>query len=290
MGIQLSFSAAQKYINSPLSYFLHYYLKLRPIEVGSALAFGASVDAGLNALLTDLRDDREPSIDRAKAMFDTEFGAFKATEIKYSKADLDMDVLTREDLDKSAADPSIPIANLCLIRKGHMIIDAYVEQVIPKLEKVILVQHNIALFNEFGDSLIGVVDLVAQIDGKTYILDNKTSSIKYTEDAVKKSQQLGTYFEALEDEYQLDGVGFIVIPKNIRKKKEPRVPIEIKLGEVDDEVMDETFKMYEQVLNGIKSGQFHCSGCTETPWPCPYRNYCESGYKDITGLKYKEKA
>lgn len=288
MGIQLSYSAAQKYINSPLSFFLHYYLKLRPIEQGSALAFGASIDGGLNALLTDLRDGRTPSLDRAIAMFDTEFSQYKALEIKYSKADLDMDVLTSDDLNFISANPEFPMANLCLKRKGHLILSAYVDQVLPKLEKVILVQHPVTLTNEMGDNLIGVVDLVAKVEGKTYIFDNKTSSIKYAEDAANDSEQLATYFEALKDQYKIDGVGFIVIPKHIRKRKEPRVPIEMKFGSISENVLSETFQMYEKVLDGIKNGYFQCSGCNESPWPCPYRRYCDSDGKDLTGLKYKE--
>lgn len=300
MGIQLSYSAAQKYINSPLSFFLHYYLKLRPVETGSALAFGASVDAGLNVLLIAKRDGKlethedgyEPLgayLAQAKVVFDEAFNAFKATDIKYSKADMDTSILTSDDLNKLAVDPSIPVANLCLKRKGHMILNAYSVQVLPRLEKVILVQHNVSLNNEMGDSLIGVVDLMAQIDGKVYILDNKTSSIKYAEDAVRLSQQLGTYYEALKDEYKVDGVGFIIIPKNIRKKKEPLVPIEIQLGKVDEKTIIDTFAMYDEVLDGVKNGRFQCSGCNESPWPCSYRRYCESDGKDLTGLKYSEK-
>lgn len=289
MAIQLSFSAAQRYINSPLSYFLHYFMRLRPELASSALAFGGGIDSGLNSLLCDIRDGRVPSVDKAKAMFDTEFGAIDPHSIKYSKADGDTSVLTSEELEKYSQS-SIPIESFCLIKKGHMIIEAYAEQVLPKLEKVFLVQHEVALTNELGDSLIGIVDLVAQIDGKIYILDNKTSSVKYSEDSAAMSQQLGTYFEALKDRYKLDGVGYIVIPKNVRKKKEPRIPIEMKFGQIDEKIMHETFEMYETVLDGIKSGEFKCSrNCCKMPWPCPYKTYCDSNGRDLTGLKYQEK-
>ena len=285
--IKLSYSAAMRYVSSPLSYYLHYIMRLRPIEASSSLVFGSAVDSGINSLLIDLRDGREPSVARAKAAFDTEFETIKATEIKYSKADFDSSLLTDFELVNGRQDV---LTKLSLTRKGHLILDAYAEQVLPKLEKVLLVQHEIALTNELGDSLIGVVDLVAQIDGKTYILDNKTSSIKYSEDAASISEQLGTYFEALKDEFKLDGVGFIVIPKNIRKKKEPRVPIEIKLGNVDEKIIEQTFQMYENVLNGIKSGDFRCTrNCCKQPWPCPYKNYCDSNGRDLTGLKIQEK-
>lgn len=259
-------------------------MRLRPTDTGSALVFGGAVDVGLNSLLNDKKDGREPSLERAKTMFDAEFGATDPNTIKYSKADLDPSLI--EDLQVTYNPP----AWHSLQAKGHMILTAYLEQVIPRIEKVILVQHEISLKNEFGDALIGVVDLVATIDGKTYILDNKTSSIKYSEDSASISQQLGTYFEALKDEYKLDGVGFIVIPKNIRKKKEPRVPIEMVFGSVGESVLSETFKMYETVLDGIKNGRFECSrNCCKQPWPCVYKTYCDSGGTDLTGLKYQEK-
>lgn len=264
-------------------------MRLRPTDRGSALAFGGAVDEGLNSLLIDKRDGREIRVDVAKAMFNVEFKKNNPHEIKYSKADVDTALFTKEELASDQHENDFRFESL--IRKGHLIIEAYAEQVIPRLEKVILVQHEISLTNELGDSLIGIVDLVAQIDGKVYILDNKTSSIKYSEDAVAISQQLGTYFDALQDEYKLDGAGYIVIPKNIRKKKEPRVPIEIKLGNVSENVIDETFEMYESVLDGIKNGRFECTrNCCKMPWPCPYKNYCDSGGKDLTGLKYEKKS
>lgn len=281
-------------MTSPLSYFLHYFMRLRPSDASSALVFGASIDTGINSLLCDMRDGREPSLERAKVLFDTEFGAFEPSTIKYSKADSDESVLTEDDKNWLAKN-DVPRANQCLKRKGYMILEAYVEQVLPKIEKVLLVQHEVALTNELGDSLIGIVDLVAQIGGQTYILDNKTSSIKYAEDSASISHQLGTYFEALKDEYKLDGVGYIVIPKNLRKKKEPRVPIEMKFGQVSEDILNETFEMYETALDGIKNGRFECgrnqkNGCCSNPWPCSYRRYCESNGTDLTGLKYVDKS
>lgn len=289
--IQLSFSAAQRYISSPMSYFLHYFMRLRPVELSSALIFGSAIDEGLNNLLNQVKSGRLLNVAEAKNIFRIAFAGRGKTSpalrgvVKFSKADLDWDLITDINVPESD-DP----AWYSLVAKGEMIIDAYAEQVLPKLEKVLLVQHEISLVNELGDTFIGVVDLVAQIDGKTYILDNKTSSIKYAEDAADISQQLGTYYEALKDEYKIDGVGFIVIPKNIRKKKLPLVPIEIKLGSIDEKILVETFGMYDDVLKGIKAGDFMCSRkCCEAPWGCTYKRYCDSGGADLTGLKIEEK-
>ncbi len=269
-------------------------LRIRPVETGSALAFGSALDVGLNSMLGDLRDNREVSVERAKAMFDTEFAGYDAGSIKYSKADEDRDVLTSGDLENIAADPSIIIPNLCLIRKGHILIDEYMTQVIPKIEKVYEVQKAISLKNELGDEFTGIIDFIAKIDGKIWIIDNKSSSIKYAKDAVGESGQLATYFEAMKDEYELSGALFIVIPKNIRKKKKPVVDIEFVYGAIPETLIEKTFQDYENVLSGIKTGEFPCSrsqrdGCCSKPWGCSYRGLCESGGTDMTGLKYTEK-
>lgn len=290
-GIQLSFSAAERYLASPMSYFLHYFLRLRPDDRGSALVFGGAIDEALNSLLIAKRDGKLDihSVDQAKIIFDESFKKTDAHLIKYSKADQDLSLLSEEDI-LTCDELNIPYGFMCLSKKAYLLIEAYSEQVLPKLEKVILVQENINMTNELGDSLIGLVDLVAQIDGKTFLLDNKTSSIKYAENAAEVSQQLGTYYEALKDQYKLDGVGFIVIPKNVRKKKEPRVPIEIILSNVNEQIVEQTFKMYEEVLDGIKAGEFRCTkNCCKKPWPCSYKTYCDSGGKNLTGLTYLNK-
>ena len=294
MGISLSFSSCQKYLTSPRSWFLHYLMRIRPVETGSALAFGSALDVGLNSLLGDLRDGREVSVDRAKALFDTEFGTYDPAAIKYSRADEDRSVLSSGDLEKIAEDSTVCIPNLCLQRKGHILIDEYMAQVIPRIEKVYEVQKNISLKNELGDEFTGVIDFIAQIDGKIWIVDNKSSSIKYAKDAVGESGQLATYYEALKDKYDLAGACFIVVPKNVRKKKLPRVEIEFVYGEIPETLIEKTFQDYEDVLSGIKLGEFSCSrrereGCCSKPWPCSYRAYCESGGTDMNGLKYEEK-
>ena len=56
-------------------------------------------------------------------------------------------------------------------------------------------------------------------DGKTYLLDNKSSSVKYAEDSAKTGQQLPLYYYIKKDDYKLDGVGYIVMSKKINKNK-----------------------------------------------------------------------
>lgn len=298
MGIQLSYSAAERYLLSSMSYYLHYFLRLRPIEVSSALFFGSAVDTALNLLLENKKNNQDVNIKIVKNLFKAQLTYMvvngkeldlrvKGT-VKFSKADLDESLI--KDIQNDIPENHDP-SWYSLLEKGYIIIDSYIEQVLPKIKTVHEVQYNINLKNAHGDSFIGVVDLVATLtDDKCYILDNKTSSKRYKPESVGESEQLATYFDALKDTYNLSGAGYIVIPKNLRKKKEPKCEIEIILGETKEELIEQTFIKYDQVLHGIKTGQFNCSGdCKAAPWGCCYQTYCASNGTDLTGLVFHKK-
>lgn len=285
--ISLSYSAATKYLTSARSYFLHYLLRLRPVEASSALLFGAAIDTGLNTLL----ETRDLALAKTKFLDAWTVGEINGTIhklsncncIKYSKADYDDSFLEKSDY---ALLEDSHEAWVSLRRKGLLILDAYNVQVMPKIKEVLAVQKQIELPNELGDKLIGVVDLICVWeDGRRLLCDNKTSSVKYKDASADESEQLATYWEACRDEYKLDGVLYIVIPKSVRKKKEPKIEISFVSGNISDELIDQTFEKYDKALNGIKLGEFHCSGeCAKAPWGCVYQKYCASEGKDLTGL------
>lgn len=283
MGLSLSFSAAQKYLTSPMSWYLHYMLRLRPVETGSALIFGSALDCGFNSLLEDKKAGRTPSVIRAQIKFDTEFFSVNGDDIKYSKA----------DQDKTGLPEHVVTPNDCLRYKGHILIEEYAEQVLPRIQEVYEIQKEISLTNEFGDTFTGIIDLIARIDDKILIVDNKSSSIKYAQDSVEKSEQLASYYEAMRNDYKLDGACYIVVPKKLRAVKLPRVQIEFIFGSISENLVAKTFDDYERVLTGIKTGQFACTrserdGCCSKPWPCDFKRYCSSNGQDLTGLQYTE--
>lgn len=304
--INLSYSAAQKYLTSPFAYFAHYFLRLRTASTGSALVFGGALDEGLNSLLADKRDGKEPDLDKAKLAFDESFGKHKVASIKYSKADLDASLLGCSDINCVYRDNKVGTNGRCnckeemqgvdpawvaLSRKGHILIEEYNKQIMPKLEKVLLVQHKIDMKNEDGDAFTGIIDLVAQIDGKVYVIDNKSTTKPYTANSANESSQLATYFEAIREEYNPHGVAYITVPKTIRKVKKPVVDISIIYGQAGEQLIDKTFSEYDGVLQGIRKGRFPCTPevCCSSPWGCDYRRYCESGGKDMTGLVVSER-
>jgi hypothetical protein len=270
-------------------------LRLRPVDTGSALIFGSALDCGFNSLLEDKKAGREIDVAKAKAEFDAEFGAIDPQTIKYSKADYDTVSLPENfDMIPISTDKNIPMEWFCLRYKGYILIEEYAAQVLPRIQEVYEIQKEINLTNEVGDTFTGIIDLIARIDDKVMIVDNKSSSIKYAQDSVANSEQLASYYEAMKDEYPLDGACYIVVPKKLRKVKQPRVQIEFIFGSISENLIAKTFQDYERVLQGVKTGQFNCTrnernGCCSTPWGCGYRSYCQSGGTDLTGLKVEKK-
>lgn len=279
MGLSLSFSAASRYLLSPYSYFCHYFMRLRPTDEPSALAFGDAFDVALNQLL-ETRDLAE-----AKASFNKRWSDFKDRPMKFSKTD-------QKDALEDGKTPWEWFKH-----KGEIMLDAYYEQVLPKIKKVIAIQEEISVKNTDKDEFTGKIDAIVEWeDGRIILLDNKTSSISFEDDSVQKSPQLGTYFEILKDKYKLEAAGYVVIPKRLRKKKKPVCEISVYIGNVNADVIDKTFNDYDKVLSGIKSGTFPCtrqdrkSGCCSMPWmPCPYQKFCSSNGKDTSGLEWKKK-
>lgn len=276
-----------------MSYYLHYLLRIRPTDTGSALIFGSALDAALNSLLLDLKDGNRPDVEKARLEFTRTFKTVDPNTIKYSKADVDTSSLPT-DFSYENENPIYPLAWHCLLFKGYILIQEYIEQVLPRIEKVLEVQKTISLKNDMGDEFTGIIDFIAQIDGKIWIADNKSSSVKYAENSVGESGQLATYFEAMKDEYDLAGACFVVIPKSLRKVKKPIVDISMIFGSISEQLVDKTFSDYDNVLSGIKTGKFECTrsqreGCCSKPWPCSYVTYCRSEGRDMTGLQIVEK-
>ncbi len=259
MSFKLSHSSINRFQMCGESYRLHYIEKLRPNVTHAALIFGSAIDAGLNSLLVPGKETPEVIFEanflKAK-INDKEHYIPTCTEIVYSNGDFDSDLLTEADYQtikendkvtnesrsadylavykdlsdrKKASGFQYLKSNekvlynlfnwLCLRRKGLLMISAYRKKVMPKITRVLSVQEAVSLTNTVGDSIIGYVDLVAEINGKVVIIDNKTSGMEYDKDAVLSSAQLSLYVHMLEEKYQTREAGYIVMRKTVIKNR-----------------------------------------------------------------------
>lgn len=274
-----------------------------------------------------------------------------STKMVYANADFDMDLLQEEDfaeLDKlvlnhqlqvnenyekdllslkkkktssgfdSFTEPEKKLYNfmnwLSLRRKGHLMIIAYAQQVMPLIEKVHDIQKYIELKNTDGDKIIGYVDIIADVKGfGTVILDNKTSAMEYEKDSVLTSSQLTLYTHIIGPKYNTRKAGFIVLRKNVIKNRtkecklcgkdgsgqrhktcdamidkkrcngewletiDPKIDIQILIDEIPEQTEDIVLENLDAINYGIKQGVFHRNFQTCTNHyggNCPYLNLC----------------
>lgn len=274
--MRISHSASEKFSTCGYSYFLHYYYKLRPIEIKSALVVGGAVDVGLNHLLETR--NLEESIVKFKQAWDK---TAKSGEIIYSKSDIEEHLLDGVEIKKES-----DRGYYSWLKKGEILIREYNEQVMPLIKRVIKVQIDEVLENDVGDELVIKTDFIAELhDGRIILFDNKTSSVKYDKDSVKNSEQLAVYYHALKEEYKIDACGYIVIPKKVNKQKKPAVKIEVIIDQVSEETINNTLQKFHNNIESIKLGLFNknLNNCRNIFGDCPYIKYCHQN--DMTGLK-----
>lgn len=240
-------------------YKLHYLSGLREKFFHSALAFGSAIDESLNTLLLK-RDLNEAiqQFDKTWSFqfINKKYTELSHSDILvYAATDFDADLLTENDVKKleehlkqnnieggylevfnnikakkttKGFDNLHPgeivyynYANwLSLRQKGYIMLNSYNTKIMPKIKKVLAVQHKFQLENSEGDIVVAIADLIAEWeDGSILLLDNKTSARAYTDDQASHSQQLIVYYHALKEEYKIDKVGFIVLNKGMLKNK-----------------------------------------------------------------------
>jgi len=109
---------------------------------------------------------------------------------------------------------------LSMNHKGRILLEAFKTQFYPKIKKVIATQQftNITDPNT-GDSVVGVIDMVLEIDGydKPIIFDLKTAGMPYDQNNIDYSDQLTLYAGMKGSYYNTNLVGYIVLCKNIPK-------------------------------------------------------------------------
>jgi hypothetical protein len=307
--------------------------------------FGSALDAALNNLLVPVQDKSPEDIfieTFTKAIINgVETYLPDCIDLTYASSDLDFDMLelTQEAEDELSNIKSkkskwgltglskeervkFNLANWESLKvKGFLMIQAYMDKVLPLIENVMEVQIPISLSNG-EDSITGFVDLVANIKGHgLVILDNKTSSMEYQEDSVLTSPQLSLYMHALQNKYNTRKAGYIVLRKQIKKNRvkvcndcghdgssarhttcpalinskrcggswsetiRPEVDIQIIIDEIPNRTEDIVLDNYDMVTKAIKGGVFtrNLQSCKNIyGGPCPYFGLCyKNSMKDL---------
>lgn len=293
---KLSHSSVFLYNQCSLCYRLKYIDRVYPKKTKSAFVFGHALDCAFNSLL------KERDLEKAKRIFlyrmknaiinNCRVDISTSDLVIYTKRDLDIELLTHfNGLEHS----NLSWHSLCL--KGLLFVEAYYKEVLPKIKEVISIQKRVTLYNKDGDQISGLLDSeVIWEDGKTYLIDNKSSTVKYEEDSAKNSDQLVLYYYIEKDNINLDGVGFIVLDKNINMNKKktcqkcglrnesthktcnnivyneageskrcggdfditfnPTVEVDYIFNEIDEEDEDRVIELFDNANNNIEQGIF----------------------------------
>ncbi len=349
MSNRLSYSAVSTYESCGKKYFFSYVEKLRPTVQSSALLFGSAFDKAIEAVLKDPSCNEKDVFDNVwqnQTINKRSVDLVESTLVSYSASDFDEDLLQEDDIsfikvkakeygvdigeswqeafktlwklkkDKSWSEHQQRWCNVCnwlsMRRKGHLMLEANREQVLPRFNHIINTQTEIQLNNDIsGDTLVGFPDLVAiWEDNKTMVFDYKTASVKYPEDAVKTSPQLTIYCHALG----LQTAGYIVFNKHIGRERVCEkcktlvrsthkscpsvvdstrcngtlshskflVDIQILIDDISPQTEEQVLASIESANQGIHNKVFekNYKECYGRYGICQYLQYCKKGNKE----------
>jgi CRISPR/Cas system-associated exonuclease Cas4 (RecB family) len=170
----LSHSRISRYLLCPEQYRLYYIEGMRPRFYSASLVFGQAVH---QALALFFRTGAEPA-----NSFESLWKEASQTELRYSG---------RESWER-------------LNDTGRALLKKFVAEELSRIGKVSGTEKAFELgFTEFETPFIGVIDLVAELDGKRTVVDFKTSGSTYAEHEAQLSDQLTAYQLAEPDTEQM---------------------------------------------------------------------------------------
>lgn len=305
MSNKLSHTSISMFTECGKKFDLHYNKKIRINYEKSALIFGKCIDNAFNELL------ETQNLNEALDLFNQQWGEVKTLEVKYSKSDVDEELLNWNGDD--VVEELKPWCTLNI--KGRLFIETFHREVLSRIKKVIAIQKPVSIKNEDGDEIAGFLDLIIEWkDGKIYLMDNKTSSVEYSETSGKESQQLVLYHYLEKDNYKLDGVGFFVLSKKINKNKvktciicknettgrektcaridnkircngefslsyNPTVDVQYIFNQIEESDENKFIDIFDAANNGILNKKFepNYNSCIGKFGKCVYYDYCTHG-------------
>jgi RecB family exonuclease len=229
----LSHSRINRYLHCPEQYRLYYVERLRPRFPSANLVFGQILHLALAHFFLTGTDP----VTRVSEAWDS----IRQIDLTYSKRD------TWEKLNDS----------------GRALIEKFLAEAMPRIANVAAVERRFELtVTNLDVPLIGVIDLLADLDGKKTIVDFKTSASGLDEHDARLSDQLSAYHLA-EPEAEKTALCVLV------KTKEPR--IEWHLATRSPAQLTEYLAKVEHVGHEIATARFYkrpgmwCSWCDFLP-------------------------
>jgi len=229
----LSYSRINRYLTCPEQYRLYYIENLRPRIESAGLVFGTTIHASLADYFRSRADPVEA--------FRRAWGNLKNVELRYS---------SRESWDD-------------LYAKGENLLKKFLAEEAPRIEKLFGIERDFKLMVASLDlPFVGIVDLVAQVDGQFTVVDFKTAASDYEDHEVVLSDQLTAYFLGEPEARQ---VALCVLVKT----KEPR--IEWHFGKRNASQVAEYLTKVRIISDNIAARKFykrpgrHCGYCDYLP-------------------------
>ncbi len=271
--IKLSHSKVQLYKECPKKYWFTYIEKYSVNAIPSPLLFGRAFDYAVNYILTQHKEKKPVSSSRAKHLFFNEMNSWdRKVELSYFKGEL-------PDFFFTPSAKGLEVLawhNLCDI--GEMMIDTYINDILPQFKEVKDVQFREVITNEAQDSFTFVLDCVVELqDGRIVLLDNKTASRPYPKNSVLKSDQLAIYNEFYPVEY----CGYVVLHKKLKNGK---ITWQLLVDKIPEEKKSQAFSDIEDTLQKIKEEKFYKNrkSCFAYGKKCGFYAACHQD--DFTGL------
>jgi hypothetical protein len=225
--------------------------------VGASLFFGSAIDAGVTTMLEGKSDWLNVFKDRwhRAYSFGTATQVYDNPDVVFGHKDFDEYIFEPKDITKLqdyvtelglvSTDPialykdiasrkknpyktinSIELRYfnraswLSLRKKGEMLLNVFHTDFFPKIRKVVSTQQRGSITDQAtGDSIIGYIDMVLELDGydKAIVFDLKTAAQPYEQEDIDLTQQLTLYSAMKGKDYNTDLVGYVVLCKNIQK-------------------------------------------------------------------------
>ena len=169
----LSYSRINRYLLCPEQYRLHYIERLRPRCPAANLVFGQVSHQALAHSFNRLGDPVQ--------FFQAVWEEVRSYDLTYNQ---------RDSWEKLAS-------------RGKQLIEKFVREELPRIGEIASVEQEFELsINCLQVPLIGIIDLVASLDGKKTVVDFKTSGSAYEDYEVVLSDQLTSYQLAEPDAEQ----------------------------------------------------------------------------------------